>query len=166
MKSKWGLVLGLTVFISHANHIDDLPLVDNIANWLKLIGVTPILAKDAYEPSYVAEKIGRMIDESYGVVVVYTEHAQQSGFVQQEIGYAHKAGKKIVILKTLGSKLTGFSYGYDTIDLDAEDLPKELAKLEKALEVPKETGGFWDVLLGVAAIAVAAGLIIMAVRSK
>ena len=154
------------MFISHANHSEDLPLVEKIANWLRLIKVTPLLAKDAYEPKYVAEKIAGMIDRSESVLVVYTSHAQQSGFVQQEIGYAHKAGKRLIILKSPDAKLTGFSYGYDTINLGAEDLSSELDKLEKTLTIPEQKGSIWDIIVGAAAIAVVCGLVFLAVKAK
>jgi hypothetical protein len=154
------------VFISHANHSEDLPLVERITNWLKLIKVTPILAKDAYEPNYVTEKIGGMIDQSESVLVIYTSNAQQSGFVQQEIGYAHRAGKRLIILKSPEAKLTGFSYGYDTIDLGAEDLSSEFDKLERTLTIPERKGSIWDIIVGAAAIAAVCGLIFLAVKAK
>ena len=154
------------VFVSHANHVDDLPLIERFAGLLRVFGFTPLLAKEAYEPTWVKKKIETMIDEADAVIVIHTMHAKKSSFVQQEIGYAHKAAKIFFIVQEGKAKVEGFVYGYDTINLDSSNIDSEIRKLEKALLDAKAQKDFLELLKAGVTLAIGLGFVFLLFGGK
>jgi hypothetical protein len=154
---KEGVLMTYKVFISHANDTRDLDYVNQLEEWLRFIRVEPLLAKDVYAPTFVKEKVEKMIEAADSIIVVYTQAAEDSGFVQQEMAYSHSRGKPMFILKAPEAELTGFTYGYDVIDLGADDINKEFEKLSSAIESEMQQKQLGEILSGIAAIAAVLG---------
>ncbi|MFW9889560.1 MAG: TIR domain-containing protein [Candidatus Thorarchaeota archaeon] len=151
------------VFISHSNHPDDWKRIESLENWLKGLEVVPVLARRIHMPDTATSKIESLIEESDAIIAFWTKNSSKSGFVNQEIGYAHKK-KPIFIIQDHGVSLTGFVYGADTIKLGLEDWQQELNRFKESLlrlKSGKELGDaiIWG-LVGIAAIIGGIGLFI------
>lgn len=95
------------VFISHSTN--DMDLVYELRISLGRVGVEPYVAEYYPEPDEeLPQKIKRNIDDSQSVVALLTHDGIRSQWVNQEIGYADKAGKKIIPIVEEGVEISGF----------------------------------------------------------
>jgi hypothetical protein len=109
-----------TIFVSYSHQ--DLQLAFKIWRMLTNAGVPCYLAELYPEPGvYLWEKIKRMIEDSEIILALYTQNARYSAYVNQELGYAHKAGKLIIPLVEKGVKPPGFLEGVEYIEMDPSD---------------------------------------------
>ncbi|HWP31374.1 MAG TPA: TIR and AAA domain-containing protein [Fimbriimonadales bacterium] len=114
------------VFLSHAGDVrnrknPDNPLIEKLEE-LSQEHKVPLYVAER-EPEYeknISEKIRQKLDESFCLLVLYTEKASKSAFVNQEIGYADKSRIPVIYILENGVKITGFRYGQEPIPLDRE----------------------------------------------
>jgi len=100
----------------------DKRLVNYIAQGLLNIGVEPYLAEGDPRPGVpLSSKVSQMIDASDCVVVILTATASKSHWVQQEIGYAIKAGKLILPFVERGVNAAAFLQGLEYVEVDPAD---------------------------------------------
>lgn len=112
------------VFISHSTK--DLDIVYDLHRWLTQKGIVTYVAEFYPRPGLpLPEKIAKEINECDCVIALLTVDGNRSEFVQQEIGYAKKAGKLIIPLVEEGLvKPRGFLEGVEYIPF-RRDFPTE-----------------------------------------
>lgn len=140
-------IMTYRVFISHSNNSLDWERVGSLERWLLNMGIMPLLARRVFQPQQVVAKVQSMIDTADAVIVFLTESAAASGFVNQEIGYAHNK-KPIVMLRDLGVSMTGFVYGLDAIELKLKGVPEEVERLRSWLLEEKATKEIKNAIIG------------------
>lgn len=109
----------MKIFVSHA--IADVDFFKKLESSLKTYGISLLIAEHVVSMTETTtRKIEKMIESSDAALIFLTQHGFDSGFVNQEIGYIHKA--KIpylqVVEKGLEDRKTGFIYGKDHITYD------------------------------------------------
>jgi hypothetical protein len=129
-----------TIFVSHS--FKDTPWLDDYLTGIVInLGAKCIMAEHNFGLSSegsVSHKVAEMIDQSDALLAILSSHGQASGFVQQEIGYAYKAGKPVIaLIESAGGevKVPGFLYDKDVLvyeDVAALDGLK--AKLQKIIK--------------------------------
>lgn len=163
----------LEIFLSHHGGNRDQPFISSLAALLPAYGIKPFLAEIDLRPGVeVSRKISEALDASELVVVCLTKDGQASGAVNQEIGYAVKAGKFVIPLVEKGVKPTLFVHGIDWIEYDPENpgpamtkcvdvLNKihasKLANLERAMMIQRER----DAVKTFLAVVVLVGLVVL-----
>lgn len=109
------------VFISHS--VSDIDTVEKIADLLEDYGIESYIAeRDLQYGNYLSDKIRINIDNSDAVLVLWTNNSHHSDWVNQEIGYAVKAGKKIIPLIEKGVRVKGFLEGREYLDMDSYNM--------------------------------------------
>ncbi len=158
--------MSYSVFISHSNEQHDWDRVRDLEQWLLGIGIKPLLARRSYEPEPAATKIQKMIGESDAMLVFLTQNSSKSGFVNQEIGYA--SGKiPVVVLRDPDIPMTGFVYGFDTIEMGTEKGVENVEKLRKYLVQQKTSKEVADsIISGLIGFALGAGLVLLFLAAK
>ena len=129
-----------TIFVSHS--FKDTPWLDDYLTGVVInLGAKCIMAEHDFRLSSegsVSHKVAWMIDQSDALLAILSSHGQASGFVQQEIGYAYKAGKPIIALvESTGGEVNvpGFLYDKDVLVYeDVADLDRLKAKLKKIIK--------------------------------
>jgi len=127
-----------TVFVSHS--FDDADWLDDyLAGVVSNLGADYIMAEHDFALSTegsISKKVARMIDTSDAILVLLSKKGNASKFVQQEIGYAHKAGKPIIaLIQKIGKKVEkpGFLFDKDVIaykgSADLKNLREDLKKI-------------------------------------
>lgn len=109
----------MKIFVSHA--ISDKKLIQQIKLTLEPHGIMLLIAEHHLDlRNTVTKKIEKMIDSCDVALVLLTKSGFNSTFVQQEIGYIHRARKPLlqVIQKNLESKIAGFNFGRGFIALN------------------------------------------------
>lgn len=88
-----------------------------------------------------------MIQQSDLVLAVLSSDGFASGFVQQEIGYAH--GKKpilILVERGLESRVSGFMYGRDQVVIDPWNPQPALQEVHNVLTAQKQKSDQQDAI--------------------
>lgn len=149
------------VFISHS--VNDYEDVENIADLLEDYGIdTYIAERDPQYGKYLTDKIMVNIDNSDAVLVLWTNNSHHSDWVNQEIGYAVKAGKKIIPLIEKGVRVKGFLEGREYLNMDSYNMIETMEDVGDYLEEYKSEkeqaealaviGGLAVGILGLAAL--------------
>jgi TIR domain-containing protein len=120
-------------------------------------GIKPYLAEhDVQAGGVLASKIERAIDESAAMIVLITNNSVNSGYVQQEVGYARKAKKLIipVVQKGITGEQLGMLQGVEYIAFDFAS-PQEghaqlTAAMRKLAEKHAKRSGDRDLVLAAA----------------
>ncbi|MFC1786843.1 toll/interleukin-1 receptor domain-containing protein [Halobacteriota archaeon] len=95
------------VFISHSTK--DMDIVHELCISLEFVEIEPYVSEYDPEPGEeLSQKIKNNIDDSEYVVALLTDDGIRSQWVNHEIGYADKAGKKIIPIVEEGVKVSGF----------------------------------------------------------
>ncbi|MEE9282978.1 MAG: toll/interleukin-1 receptor domain-containing protein [Nitrososphaerales archaeon] len=120
--------MAFEVFVSHS--FGDSMMVDKIRSSLEIEGVKAYVAEA--DPRYgeaLPAKIEKAIDSSDALIVILTSQANVSASVNQEIGYAKKAGKLLIPLVedgvAVGVMLQGLEFVKFSIDR-IEDVFKDV----------------------------------------
>jgi nucleoside 2-deoxyribosyltransferase len=93
--------MAYSVFVSHSTR--DFRIVSALARVLSQFGIRPFLAEWYLTPGQrLDKKVFREIDTAHCVVVFITQNGLRSTWVQQEIGYAIRAGKPIIPIVEVG----------------------------------------------------------------
>jgi len=121
-------------FLSHS--MQDVPEVDKIREAVTALGVEVYLAENDPKPGVnLAAKVIEAIKGSDAVVVLLTETAAKSPWVQQEIGAAQAAGKLIVPIVQEGVTTgIGVLAGLEWIPVDFASPSDAMATVSAALE--------------------------------
>jgi hypothetical protein len=121
-------------FLSHS--MQDVPEVDKIREAVAALGVEVYLAENDPKPGVnLAAKVTDAIKASDAVVVLLTETAAASPWVQQEIGAAKAAGKLIVPIVQEGVATgMGVLAGLEWIPVDFASPAEAMATVSTALE--------------------------------
>jgi len=126
------------IFISHS--VEDMRVVYELARTLQLKGIEAIVAEWEQQPgTLLALKIGEMIDKSDCVLALLTKNGGRSIYVNQEIGYARKAGKLIIPVIEYGVE-KGFLEGLEYIPFKRDDPYDAISKTVnylKTIEIRK-----------------------------
>ncbi len=124
------------VFLGHStkNHSS----VEAIHRALTEGGLECYVAEFRREPGrYTIQKIEHAIRSSDVIVVLLTEEAKASAFVNQEVGFARgeHGGKKLIIpFVKAGVKLEGWLYGIEPIEFTEDTFEKKLNELVEYIE--------------------------------
>jgi hypothetical protein len=121
-------------FFSHS--MQDIPEVDNLQKSIAALGVEVYLAEHDPQPgASLAGKVTAAIKASDAVLVLLTESAAASPWVQQEIGAAQLAGKLIVPIVQHGVPVgMGLLAGIEWIGVDLASPADAMATVSAALE--------------------------------
>ena len=85
----------MKVFISHS--VEDRNIVSAINCNLALANIQAYIAEEDYQPgTNIWEKVTRNIDDSDVVIAILTRDGVRYSYVNQEVGYAFKAGKQVI----------------------------------------------------------------------
>ena len=125
----------LRVFLSHSER--DLGVVQFIAQTLQSFGISVYLAE--YDPrpgERLSDKLVAAIRECDCFLVVLTPQSQVSPIVQQEIGIAIGAGKRVIALvqRMLEPRALGLLQGVEYIEFDPYYPGNALEKLIHSLQ--------------------------------
>ena len=154
--------MAFRVFISHST--DDLGLVYRLKDWLEVNGIETYLAEAHPQPGIsLADKISNAINQSNCLIAVLTRDGTRSQWVNQEIGYAKKAGRIIIPLVEQGVPHTGFVRDVEYIQfnrLNPTDainrIVESLTKLKANKEARDKMVAGTIILLGLLALAASA----------
>lgn len=130
------------VFISHSTK--DQGLVMYLAKLLEKFGVKVFVAEWYLTPGEgLDRKVFTQINEADAMVVLLTRNGIRSNWVQQEIGYAIKAGKPIIPLveKGISEEALGALQGREYIEYDTFQPEQALIKAAtyiKSLKLRRE----------------------------
>ena len=95
---------------------------------LTAAGHATYLFQDDQQPGKsIAEKVRSEIDRADVVLAFITHHSISSRYVQQEIGYALKAGKPIIPLVESGITSVGMLEGLESLPFHRHKKPEQLA---------------------------------------
>ncbi len=119
----------IKVFISHSS-IDETQLewAKNAIKNLKNTNGIPLYFEHSTMCGSVADKISNLINEASVCLVLYTDKAAKSQFVNQEIGYIYGLKKPMIVATQKDIELKGFIRDYDYCRINDTD------RLIKAIE--------------------------------
>lgn len=149
------------MFISHS--VTDYENVEELADVLESYRIEPYIAeRDIQYGGFLSEKIKINIDNSDAVLVIWTNNSRHSDWVNQEIGYAERAGKQIIPLVEKGVKVKGFLEGREYVDMNPYSMIETMEdigeyfddyKIEKEqMEALAVIGGLAVGILGLSAL--------------
>ena len=99
--------MAFKVFISHST--SDLGPVFQFKYWLEINGIQTYVAELSPQlGTELPHKIANAIDSSDCLIAIMTKDGDRSAWVNQEVGYAKRAGKLIVPVVEEGVALKGF----------------------------------------------------------
>lgn len=151
--------MAFRVFISHSTA--DLGLVYQLKYWLEANGIETYLAEAHPQPGIsLSEKVSNAIDQSNCVIAVLTRDGTRSQWVNQEIGYAKKAGRIVVPLVEQGVPHTGFVQDVEYVSFSRGNptdainrIVASLAQLKADKEAQDKMIAGFLILLGLLALA-------------
>jgi hypothetical protein len=82
----------------------------------------------------LTEKIKNNINNSDAVLVIWTINSHHSDWVNQEIGYAERAGKQIIPLVEKEVKIKGFLEGREYIDMNPYNMIETMEDVGEYLD--------------------------------
>ena len=122
-----------TVFISHS--IKDIGVVHEFARWIKSFNIDIYVAELDIQPgSQLPDKIAKMIDASDCVLAILTRGGMRSEWVNQEIGYAKKAGKALIPIVEEGVEIKGFLGNVEYIPFHRDNVNEAVIKSANYLQ--------------------------------
>ena len=117
------------VFISHTNGSKSGRIVKELASALNHNGITPYVAEEDKQPGiYLCDKIKLNILMSDLIVIVWTEDASYSSYVNQELGWADDKRPCILFVQK-GVPVKGFFEGKEHIEFDISNPSDGIAAL-------------------------------------
>lgn len=106
-----------TVFVSHSTK--DLNIVKELADWLRSNNVVVHVAESEVQAGKpLPKKISDLVESSDCVIALLTREGVRSEWVNQEIGYAIRAGKLVVPIVEEGVMTKGFLQSLEYIPFD------------------------------------------------
>ena len=120
------------VFISYS--FEDGDIVRQLKNTLQQDGIKCYVAKhDANYGGSIYTKLSSAIDNSKAVIAILTQKGCASPSVNQELGYAKKAGKRIIPLVEKGVNLPVMLQGLEYKKFDRSSLDHTCIKISELL---------------------------------
>lgn len=122
------------VFVSHSSA--DSAVVEWVAAQARAVGLYPYLAEREVHPgTLLADKVRDAIVDSSALLVVLTSRADESRYVQQEIGAAVQCGRRVLALVAddVDSRSLAMLSGVEYLPFDPENLAPVSAQLTIAL---------------------------------
>ena len=130
------------VILSHRT--TEKPIVDWAAAQVEAMGVHCWVAEDHPEPGFpLSDKVLDAIGDSVAMIVLLTESAYSSPYVQQEIGAALKVPIPVIALvdRSLNAGTMAMLQGIEYIEFDSQDLGSSSASLIAGLRNLAERSG-------------------------
>ncbi len=123
------VAMAYRVFVSYSTH--DLAIAAQVQQWLRAVGAEVFVAEYSLDPGAdLKHDILRKIHACDLFVLLWSEHAEASEWVAQEIGAAQGQGKPTIPVALDTTKVPGFLRG--TKYLPAfKDLPEALRWLQR-----------------------------------
>jgi len=150
------------IFLSYSHR--DLDIAYKIYSIFSRIGIPCYLAELYPEPGVsLWNKIEEMINRSAIVVVIWTRNSYYSPYVNQELGAAKRAGKRIIPLVEEGAELKGVLEGMEYVKLDRKDWVSTVSSLLNATRLHLEKS---DQSVALALLALAAGILFLRTSSE
>jgi nucleoside 2-deoxyribosyltransferase len=158
----------VAVFCSYSGK--DASWIKSYRDLLTTAGHSTYLFQDDQQPGrYIAEKIQGEIDKADVVLAFITLHSTGSDYVQQEIGYALKAGKPIIPLVEDGVTSLGMLEGREYLPFHRNEDPEQMtpegcnALLRYLYQLNVETL-LKDALIGILLLAICIGVVYYVAR--
>lgn len=121
------------VFIAHS--VKDSNIVYTISRLLDIYGIQSLIAEREFQPGErLSEKVSRMVDSSDCLLAILTKEGKDSQWVNQEIGYGKKAGRRIVPVVEKGVNIKGFIQDIEWIEFDSSDPSKTLQEIVHGMD--------------------------------
>lgn len=151
--------MAFKVFVSHST--SDLGPVYQFKYWLDMNGIQTYVAELYPQPGAVLpSKIANAIDWSDCLIAIVTRDGDRSAWVNQEIGYAHKAKRLIVPVVEDGVELKGFisdleyiTFTRESPELAISEVTDYLVKLKANKEQQDNLKAGLLILFGIFALA-------------
>lgn len=151
--------MAFKVFISHSTA--DLGLVYQLKYWLEVNGIETYLAEAHPQPGInLSEKVSAAIEQSNCVIALLSRDGARSQWVNQEIGYAKRAGRIVIPLVEQGVPHAGFVQGVEYVPFSGGNptdainrIVKRLADLKADKEAQDKLVAGFLILLGLLALA-------------
>ena len=122
-----------SVFVSHSTK--DINVVHQFAKWIKSFNINVYVAELDFQVGQpLPDKIAKMIDASDCVLAVLTNGGMRSEWVNQEIGYAKKAGKGIIPIVEEGVETKGFVTNLEYIHFHKDNVNDAVIKAANYLQ--------------------------------
>jgi len=116
------------VFLAHS--VKNPNILHTISRYLDTYGIKVHIAEREAQPgNRVSEKISNMVDQSDCLLALLTKEGADSQWVNQEIGYAKKAGKRIIPVVEKGVEIKGFVQDIEWITFDANETHETLQQI-------------------------------------
>lgn len=142
--------MAFTVFVSHSTK--DLDIVKELAKWLRLNRVVVHVAESQIQAGKsVTKKVSGLLESSDCIIAILTIDGARSEWVNQEIGYAMRAGKLVVPIVEEGVKVKGFLESLEYIPFDRRnpyDAVTRAVEYLRTLAVRKEEEERGRIILG------------------
>ena len=123
----------LQAFISYS--FNDKEIMNRLKNSLQSDGIKCYVAQhDEDYGNILSEKLENAIDESDVMIVILTQNSTSSSSVGSEIGYAKKAGKKIIPLVEYGVQLPVFLQGKENIGFTHDTFDEACHKISRFIK--------------------------------
>src|ERR1043165_4743172 len=128
-----------SVFISHSASALDTAFTNRIANAFRGGMFHPVVAEELPSPTTpLAQKVKTLIDSCACFMAIVTANAQDSQWVQQELGYAYQRHnqheKPIAVLVQDGLSLGGFYTGLEYFSFSEENFDRAIREAIKYFE--------------------------------
>lgn len=157
------------LFVSHG--FRDTLILERLRSSFSQPGIQLYVAEA--DPRYgesLPKKIEKAIDSADAVLVVMTKQASESASVNQEIGYAKKAGKQIIALveqgASIGVLLQGIEYLLFSIDKLADAAERVVNYVETVVEKKKTRDDILEFSLILVSIAIIGLIALIYSRKK
>jgi len=106
-----------TVFVSHSTK--DMNIVNELTKWLRANNVVVHVAElQVQAGKRLPEKVSNFINQSDCVLAILTINGARSKWVNQEIGFAVRAGKLVIPIVEEGVRVKGFLESLEYIPFD------------------------------------------------
>lgn len=110
-------------------------VVREFARWITSLSINVYVAEWSVQPGQpLPEKVARNIDASDCILVILTQGGMRSEWVNQEVGYAKKAGKAIVPIVEEGVEVKGFLQGLEHVPFHRNNVNKAVVKAANYLQ--------------------------------
>ncbi|MCL5266748.1 MAG: nucleotide-binding protein [Bacteroidetes bacterium] len=128
----------MKVFISHS--MKDVNLLNALRSIAQTLGIEPLIAEHQFDATNtISQKVENMIQQSDLVLAVLTSDGIGSGFVQQEIGFAHGRKSLLILVESgLENQVSGFMYGRDRVVIDPWNPQPALEQIHSVLAAQKQ----------------------------
>lgn len=147
----------VNVFLSHKQDESNADLVHALYASLEGLGLRVFVAEYFRQPGTpVTVKVQEELDRSDVFIALLTKEGTDSAAVNQEVGYAVKAGKLVVPLIENGTKPTMFLYGLEGIHFDRfnpQPMINDAANFVKRIADDRKRLAIVALLIGVVLVA-------------